>query len=49
MTLNDLMNNKLQDLLQQTNIVSVKPISDDNGNIIKIIVEYVPNKYPNKY
>ena len=45
MTLNDLMNNKLQDLLQQANVVSVKPISNDNGKIIKIIVEYVPNKY----
>ena len=44
MKLNDLFNNKLNDLLQHTNVVSVKPISDESGNIVKIIVEYVPNK-----
>ena len=44
MELNDLMNNKLNDLLQQTNVVSVKPISDESGNIVKIIVEYVPHE-----
>ncbi|MGL5153118.1 MAG: hypothetical protein ACRC7N_21365 [Clostridium sp.] len=44
MKLNDLMTNKLNELLEQTNVVSVKPISDKYGNIEKIIVEYVPHE-----
>lgn len=42
MKLNDLMTNNLKDLLEKTNVVSVKPITDSEGTIIKIIVEYTP-------
>lgn len=43
MKLTDLMVNPLKDLVEQCNITKVNPISDDDGNIIKIIVEYVPH------
>lgn len=44
MKLNDLMTTRLKDLLEETNVTSVKPVSDDEGNIKKIIVEYIPNE-----
>ena len=43
MKLKDLMVNPLKDLVEQCNITKVNPISDDDGNIVKIIVEYVPH------
>lgn len=42
MKLNDLMEKSLQELLKETNVVGVKPISDEEGTIKKIIVEYEP-------
>lgn len=44
MKLNDLLINDLATLLKDSDIVKVNPISDENGNIIKIIVDYVPCK-----
>lgn len=42
MKLNDLLTNDLLTILKDCDIVKVNPISDENGNIIKIIVEYIP-------
>ena len=44
MRLNDLMENTLTDLLGDCNIVKVNPISNAEGVVEKIIVEYVPPK-----
>lgn len=44
MKLNDLLINDLSTLLKDCDIVKVNLISDENGNIIKIIVEYTPCK-----
>ena len=44
MKLTDLMNNPLKELLEQCEVTSVKPISDDGGEIKKIIIEYEPHK-----
>ena len=43
MKLTDLMNNPLRDLVEQCEVTSVKPISDDSGNVKKIIIEYEPH------
>lgn len=42
MKLNDLLTKTLSDVLKETNIISVKPISDDSGEVIKITIEYEP-------
>ena len=42
MKLTDMMNHPLKELVEQCNITKVQPISDDNGNIKKFIVEYEP-------
>ena len=42
MKLNDLLTNDLSTLLKDSDIVKVNPIADEKGNIIKIIVEYIP-------
>lgn len=42
MKLNDLMYKSLQENLDETYVTSVKPIYDDEGKVIKIIVEYTP-------
>jgi hypothetical protein len=42
MDLNDLVKHPLGELLEETDITSMKPISDDNGKVVKIIIEYVP-------
>lgn len=42
MKLNDLLTNDLSTLLKDCDIVKVNPISDENGNIVKIIIEYAP-------
>jgi len=44
MNLNDLMKTPLNTLLLKTNVTSVKPVADNEGNIIKIIVEYEPSQ-----
>ena len=43
MKLTDMMNYPLKELVEQCNITKVQPISDDNGNIKKFIVEYEPH------
>ena len=42
MKLDDLMNHSLKENLENTQVTKVNPVSDDNGNVIKIIVEYTP-------
>ena len=44
MKLNDIMTHPLSELVQQCNITKVQPISNDNGVVQKIIVEYVPHQ-----
>lgn len=44
MRLTDLMNSPLKELLEQCEVTSVKPMSDDSGEIKKIIIEYEPHK-----
>lgn len=39
-----MMIHPLKQLVEQCNIISIKPISDDDGNIVKIIVEYEPHE-----
>ena len=48
MTNNDFMQNNLQEILKQTQVIAFKPITDKEGNIVKIIVEYVPVEVVNK-
>ena len=43
MKLTDMMDRPLKELVEQCNITKVQPISDDNGNIKKFIVEYEPH------
>ena len=43
MKLTDMMSHPLKELVEQCNITKVQPISDDNGNIKKFIVEYEPH------
>ena len=43
MKLTDMMDHPLRELVEQCNITKVQPISDDDGNIRKIIVEYEPH------
>lgn len=42
MKLADLMNNSLSEMLCKCDVVKVDPISNDGGEIKKIIIEYVP-------
>ncbi len=42
MKLNDLMKKSLEEVLKETNVVKVTPVSDDYGNVKKIIIEYIP-------
>lgn len=43
MKLIDLMNHPLKELVEQCEVTSVKPISNDDGEIKKIIIEYEPH------
>ena len=43
MNLNTLLLKPLKECLMECNIVKYTPISNENGDIIKIIIEYVPN------
>lgn len=38
------MNHPLKELVEQCEVTSVKPISNDDGEIKKIIIEYEPHK-----
>ena len=49
MKLTDMMNHPLKELVEQCNITKVQPISDDDGNIKKFIVEYEPHDESSKY
>ncbi|WP_252222278.1 MULTISPECIES: hypothetical protein [unclassified Clostridium] len=42
MKLNGLVTKSLGEILKETDIVKVAPVSDDFGNVKKIIIEYVP-------
>lgn len=42
MTINDFMQNNLQEILKQTQVIAFKPITDKDGNIVKFVVEYAP-------
>ncbi len=42
MNLNDMLNKPLEKILEDCNVLSIKPISDDEGNILKLIIEYAP-------
>lgn len=44
MTLEDLMKVPIKEAVNDMGVGKVKAISDDEGNVIKIIIEYVPNK-----
>ena len=43
MNLNDFLSIDLRTVLKDCSIVKLNPISDNDGNIIKIIVEYIPD------
>ena len=42
MTLNDFLSSDLSTIIKDCSIVKLNPISNDNGEIIKIIIEYIP-------
>ena len=44
MNLNDLLSITLKECLMDCDIVKCTPISNENGDIVKIIIEYVPYK-----
>ena len=48
MTLNDLINSSLQDILKNMDLVKVSPHSDDTGEIQSIELKYVPKTKPLK-
>ena len=43
MKLNDIMNNPINKILINMDVVNIKPITTEDGNIIKLIIEYVPS------
>ena len=49
MNLNDMLQKTLLDVLKDCDIVKCAPISDENGDIVKIIIEYVPYKDKRKW
>lgn len=44
MKLNDLYINSLETIVNNCEIITLKPISNKEGEIEKIIIEYVPTK-----
>lgn len=44
MNLNDFLSADLSTIIKDCSIVKFSPISDDKGNVVKIIIEYVPCK-----
>ena len=42
MTLNDLITKSLEECIKECDIVKLTPISNEYGEIIKIIIEYTP-------
>ena len=43
MRLDDLLNKPLKECLDECSMGKMNPITDDKGNVIKIIIEYIPN------
>ena len=44
MLLNDFLSNDLDSIIKDCSIVKLQPISNDKGEIIKIIIEYIPDE-----
>jgi hypothetical protein len=44
MKLTELMNNPLTKVLDTLEVSKLNPITDDKGEVIKIIIEYTPKK-----
>lgn len=44
LTLNDLQNFTLKEILENCDIVKMQPFTDEKGNIRKIEIQYVPNQ-----
>ena len=42
MELNFLLTHDLETVLKDCDVVKLTPISDESGNIVKIIIEYAP-------
>ena len=42
MTLNYLITNSLEKILKECNVVKLSPISNEYGEVVKIIIEYEP-------
>ena len=45
MKLNDLMIKPLKEVVEECNVVNIKNITDDEGTIVKVIVEYTPKDF----
>ena len=45
MTLNDLITKSLEEILKECDVVKLSPISNENGEIVKFIIEYTPKKF----
>ena len=44
LTLNELQNFTLKEVLEHCDIVKMQPFADEKGNILKIEIQYVPNQ-----
>ena len=44
MKLNELMTKPLQETLKDMDVTSLKPITNDKGEVMKIIIEYEPRE-----
>ena len=42
MTLNDLITNSLEKIIKECDVVKLSPISNEHGEVVKIIIEYTP-------
>lgn len=43
MKLAELMSNPIKDIVNKMDVCNLKPITSDKGDIVKIIIEYVPD------
>ena len=44
MKLTELIKRPIEDVLRYCDVVKLQPITDDKDEVVKIIVEYTPNK-----
>ena len=44
MKLTELINKPLREVLDTLDVGKLNPITDDKGEVVKIIVEYIPKK-----